>query len=264
MVDIALLIEEEVKRVQEEVDKEVIGAEGALLGLLLKYSSESEQDVVNDNGETEKQSRTTVGSNKERQMLRDIDKLKNDLSNEFYESVTAGIESAIALTATYMATELGYKNKYKLNAQKSFIEKVIVGDRTLRQSVDIAMTNMFYDIERAIKSGIIGNVDISVVSKEVQKFINSNKYHLDTIVLSEIFTAYRLQGGITHEKNGYTWVKIHEHFPRHPNRKRHKCYELAHIDKYGKGLGVYKTTDSIVYFPHPNCTSWIEFLKEVD
>ena len=101
MVDIALLIEEEVKRVQEEVDKEVMGAESALLGLLLKYSSESEQDVVNDNGETEKQSRTTVGSNKERQMLRDIDKLKSDLSNEFYESVTTGIESAIALTATY-------------------------------------------------------------------------------------------------------------------------------------------------------------------
>ena len=45
MVDIALLIEEEVKRVQEEVDKEVMGAESALLGLLLKYSSESEQDV---------------------------------------------------------------------------------------------------------------------------------------------------------------------------------------------------------------------------
>ncbi|MDT9121449.1 hypothetical protein RSW84_28795, partial [Escherichia coli] len=54
-------------------------------------------------------------------------------------------------------------------------------------------------------------------------------------------------------------LKITDH-PGHKNHTRHKCYELAHQNKYGLGMGVYPVDNTEVLSPHPQCTSTLTYV----
>ena len=153
------------------------------------------------------------------------------------------------------------RKKAIINVEQELGKAVVIGDKTLEQRVKISTSNTKTDVRKYIRQGVLGGDDISTIVSNVRDTFKDTDWTVRRIVESEVYNAYRYQFGITTDANGYDWIRIHESFPRHPRRKYHKCYPLANADKYGKGKGVYKSTDSTIYYPHPQCTSWLEVVE---
>lgn len=259
MLELAELIDDETQKAMEHIDDKLDELQSLVIATLIANSKEQTVEVVDENGNTKKEQRTVV---KNRQPIdSELYKEEVKMSDDVYESVMNSIKTVLAITTSYIVSELGLQNKYKLNADNIFGKGVVIGDRTLNQRTSIVISNLFREIEKIYRKGIIAGQDIGSLSKEIESVIKKNRYQFENIVRSELFMAYRIQFGQSVDMNGVEWIRFHESFPRHPNRKRHKCYELANVDKYGKGKGVFKPTDSIIFFPHPQCTGWLEILE---
>lgn len=259
MLELAELVDDETQKAMENIDDKLDELQSLVIATLIANSKEQTVEVIDENGNTKKEQRTVV---KNRQPI-DSEMYKEEvkMSDDVYESVMNSIKTVLAITTSYIVSELGLQNKYKLNADNIFGKGVVIGDRTLNQRTSIVISNLFREIEKIYRKGIIAGQDIGSLSKEIESVIKKNRYQFENIVRSELFMAYRIQFGQSVEMNGVEWIRFHESFPRHPNRKQHKCYELANDDKYGKGKGVFKPTDSIIFFPHPQCTGWLEILE---
>lgn len=119
-------------------------------------------------------------------------------------------------------------------------------------------------IASTIRGGIIRGDSVSSMVRDVGKVYNAEKWKIKRLVVTEGNTAYRVaSANSVKDSDVADYVRINENGSRHGNHTNHKCYKLAQIDKYNEGKGVYKPTDSEIYLPHPNCSSYITaVLKE--
>lgn len=259
MLELAEMVDVEVVEAMDNIDEELSNIQALIIASIIANSKDKEVEVVNADGTTSKETRSVLTS--KANVDKEIRKLEKELSESFSESTLNSIKAVLAITTSYLISELNFKNKNKINAEKFFGNNVVIGDRTLSQRTAIAVSNLFVDVEKIYRKGIIAGQDVGSIAKEIEDAFSKNMYQFNNIIRSELFMAYRIQFGESVDKNGIKWIRFHESFPRHPNRKRHKCYELANKNKYGKGKGIYKPTDSNIYFPHPQCTGWLEILE---
>lgn len=113
-------------------------------------------------------------------------------------------------------------------------------------------------IASTLRSGIIRGESVSKLVSDVRKAYATETWKIKRLVVTEGNTAYRVaSANSVKESDVADYVRINENGSRHGNHTNHKCYKLAQIDKYGEGKGVYKPTDSEIYLPHPNCSSYV-------
>lgn len=119
-------------------------------------------------------------------------------------------------------------------------------------------------IASVLRSGIIRGDSVSELIKAVKGVYDAENWKIKRLVVTEGNTAYRVASANSiRESEVADYVKINENGHRHGNHTNHRCYKLAQIDKYGEGKGVYLPTDTEIYTPHPQCSSYITaVLKE--
>ena len=183
--------------------------------------------------------------------------MEREISKELYEGTIGAMEIAAALTVSFLLEETCVRRAHNINVEKTLGKQVVVGDKTLEQRSKVFSAKLMSDIRKAIRQGVMGGSDVSDIIRDISDITEGIAWEVNRLVESEIYSAYRYQFGHTSDKNGFDWIRIHESFPRHPRRRHHRCYPLANTDKYGKGKGVYKSTDEEIYLPHPQCTSWL-------
>ncbi|WP_346200057.1 hypothetical protein NSQ96_15385 [Caldifermentibacillus hisashii] len=113
-------------------------------------------------------------------------------------------------------------------------------------------------IATQLRSDIIKGESVGTMVKNVRKVYDNQTWMIKRLVVTESNTAYRTANAMSIERSEVAdWVRIVDNGSRHPRHKHHKCYILAHEDRYGRGRGIFKPNDSEIYCPHPQCSSYI-------
>lgn len=258
--EIAQLDAEQVERILQQVS----GLTAVVISALTERAKERSFRTVAPDGSVESETRSTVNTTSMRQIMREVDRFETELQSALYSETLSAMDAAAVATIAFLQSEVGAKNKYKVNVEETLGNKVLIGDRTFDQRTKLTASDIANDVRKIVRQGLLAGEDVGSIINKVSQSVKDSDWKIIRIVESEIYTAYRYQFGETASKNGFDWIKIHESFPRHPRRRQHRCYPLANTDKYGMGKGVYKSTDVEIFFPHPQCTSWLEVVEVLD
>ena len=113
-------------------------------------------------------------------------------------------------------------------------------------------------IGASLRSDIIRGEAVGKMVANVRKVYDNETWKIKRLVVTEKNTAYRAASAMSVERSEIVnWVQLNDNGLRHRNHSSHECYILAREDRYGKGEGIYRPTDSEIYAPHPNCSSYI-------
>src|SRR5699024_967162 len=258
---VAKLDEELKKRIVRELKR--LGAE--LNELLTDAATEESVTTINQDGSTDTANRTTVKTTSLRRIMRELDDIERQYNETLYDGTVDGMEAAIAVVMATLLGEIdGMSKQSKVNADKTLGKTVKIGDKTLKQRAAMLAAETTADVRSVIRQGVLGGEDVQSIVKKVRKTFSDTEWKVERLVESEVYGAYRYQFAQTTSENGFDWIRIHETFPRHPRRRYHRCYTLANADPYGRGKGVYKSTDIEIFYPHPQCTSWLEVVEALD
>lgn len=116
-------------------------------------------------------------------------------------------------------------------------------------------------LSKTLRSGIIRGDSVSTMTTAVRKVYDNETWKIRRLVVTEGAIAQRVsEAYFAQESPVVQALKIHR---GRANRPDHRCTQLELADKYGLGAGVYKPTDTEIFNPHVNCTSWYSYvLKE--
>lgn len=202
-------------------------------------------------------------------LLRELDGVERDLR----KYGTAAMDEIIGKSAAFttqavsagFATVVGVPmiqagNFERLNrevfnyvTQRFGEDGLVLSDRVWGTSGDIRDA-----IGASLRSDIIRGESVGKMVANVREAYDNETWKIKRLVVTEGNTAYRTASAMSAGRSEVvTWVKLNENGARHANHERHRCFILAKKDRYGEGAGVYKPTDSEIYMPHPNCSSYI-------
>ena len=113
-------------------------------------------------------------------------------------------------------------------------------------------------IATQLRADIIRGESVSTMVRNIRQIVDNQTWMIRRLVITEGNTAYRTANAMSIERSEVAdWVRIVENGSRHPRHQQHRCYELAREDRYGKGRGIFKPTDTEIYSPHPQCSAFI-------
>lgn len=259
----------EIAALDEEYKEEIvrlINQLGASINdQIIGASAQETITTVAQDGSTGSETRSTVPTTRMRRIMNEIDAVEREYGDVLYDNTVEAMDIAIAAVIAHLLdSHPSMTVQAKLNADETLGKTVRIGDKTLQQRTQSLAAETLSDVRGYIRQGVFEGLDVDEITKNVRQSFADSDWKVRRIVESEIYQAYRYQFGETSSRNGFDWIRIHESFPRHPRRKMHRCYSLANTDKYGMGAGVYRSTDVEIYYPHPQCTSWLEVVEALD
>lgn len=118
------------------------------------------------------------------------------------------------------------------------------------------------ELTRVVRQSINRGESINEMMAKIRQTHANETWKIRRLAWSEGVTAHRTATGENAKHGGIKYVKLIDGSCRNKNHYQHRCYILANEDKYGKGMGIYKPTDEEIYSPHPQCTSYIEYVLD--
>jgi hypothetical protein len=116
------------------------------------------------------------------------------------------------------------------------------------------------ELSKTLRAGIIRGESVSSLMKRVREVHDNEAWKIRRLVVTEGNTAHRVATSYNAQRSSVVkGVKLNDR-PGHNNHTKHRCFTLANADHYGMGIGVYKPSDSEIFQPHPNCTSYITYV----
>lgn len=257
MKELAEQIDEQSQQSAEQVVNNVESLLASMV-LILNGNSKEKTYTLQDGSKINKD---VVNRGRLRTILFELRKLERETESFIYDGVLSSIEVAVLSTVSF------YKNRFDAIVTKGELSPKKLVDESddsgysLKDRASTTSISYTDDLYKRIRQSLNKGHTVSQTINEVKKTFDGKAWELRRIVTTETFNAYRKQVGEIASRNSLTWIKIRESFPRHPRRKRHECFNYAHEDKYGMGDGVFKLTDAKIYYPHPQCTSWLELIE---
>ena len=154
--------------------------------------------------------------------------------------VSAGIEKLNKQTVDYVIRRFGE-------------DGLVLSDRVWGTSGEIRDS-----ISSVIRSGIIRGDNVGSMIRDVRKVYDAETWKIKRLVVTEGNTAYRVaSANSVRDSDVAKYVRINENGSRHGNHTNHKCYKLAQEDRYGEGKAIFLPTDTEIYLPHIQCSSFV-------
>ncbi|RPF54736.1 hypothetical protein [Abyssicoccus albus] len=255
MKEIAIKVEE----ISEESEQQIVDNLETLIARVTRVlkNNATKETVTLQDGTTK--DITSVKRQKLRAILSELRSIEKEVENVVYDGVLSSVELSIVATTSALSDEL---EKVESMDSKEVVEEPDEDNFTLSDKA--AFTALTYSqlLQKKIRESINRGDALDGTIANVNEALEEKQWVLRRLVVDESFTVYRRQFVNVMEDNGLNWLRIHETFPRHPRRKSHECYFYANEDKYGKGAGVFRTTDTKIYKPHLQCTSWLEIVYD--
>lgn len=264
MEEIASNVEELNQQTQEEALTELMALLVPLIAVVTSSLKESSVSYTGANGKVVTYNQTTIKQTALRNIMSELNRLEKEYANTLYEATLKGMKAAVEETVNGLSVVDGIDDSRVVDVEKELAKKPIVDPYTLEQRIKRLSAELSGNIRTAVRQAAFSGEDANKIIALMQEEFGNVEWQVVRVIESEIYNAYRYQFGKIASNNGFDWLRIHESFPRHPRRKKHKCYPLANTDKYGKGKGVYKSTDIEIFYPHPQCTSWLELVEAMD
>jgi hypothetical protein len=118
-------------------------------------------------------------------------------------------------------------------------------------------------LNKVIRSGIIRGESVNQLIAQVRRVYDNETWKIRRLVVTEGNTAYRVATAYRAQRSEVVrGLRIHR---GRANRPEHRCTQLELADKHGLGAGLYLPSDTEIYNPHANCTSYLtyELIEEV-
>lgn len=117
------------------------------------------------------------------------------------------------------------------------------------------------EMSKTLRAGILRGESVSKLTKRVREVHDNETWKIKRLVITEGNTAHRTATSYNAQRSDVVkGLKIVDRPEGHKRHGEHRCYELAHQDKYGWGMGVYKKTDTEIFSPHPNCRAILTYV----
>lgn len=168
-------------------------------------------------------------------------------------AASAGVAGVIGVPLIESGFERLNRNVTNYVVRRFGEDGLVLSDRIWSVSGDIRDA-----IGAQLRSDIIRGESVNKMVANIRRVYANETWKIERLVITEGNTAYRAASALSVERSKVSdWAQIHDNGARHRRHKSHACYVLANEDRYGEGPGVFKPTDSEIYTPHPNCTSYV-------
>lgn len=251
------------KKVADDLEKEVNAISSKISALLLEYA--------NNDG--------TISKSRLRKMLRELDKIEDDLYFDMTEEVDEGINdiidvsekglnkillASIGATLLYEGLIRPGKKGIKDDIRKFLDENSFKGV-DLSDSLRASAGYMRDEIQKAIRLGVNRNESVKEIARRAKKSVEGSIWTFQRVVATELPLAFRKAIVTVGAKTGaIKAIRIIDHRGRHRNHENHMCYIYAEQDPYGWGKGVFRLTDTHILNPHPQCTAYYRYIIKDD
>lgn len=114
------------------------------------------------------------------------------------------------------------------------------------------------ELSTVIRSGIIKGEGINAMIPKLRKVYDNETWKIRRLARNESVTAHRAAIGYNAEESGVVeWVRF-----IHGVKNTEACVELSREDRYDKGEGIFKPTDTDIWQPHIQCTGYSEYVLD--
>jgi len=244
------------KRQQDFAIREIGRTRGELSDLLADYAA----------------SDGTIKRNRINRIMRDLDAIEAQIKR----NGTVALDEIIAESATWttrkingaVTTVIGSpviaassfdrvnRDALRYVTTRFAEDKLVLRDRVWNLAGDLRN-----ELSGVLRSSILKGEGVSEMIPKIRRVHANETWKIKRLVTTEGTTAYRAAAAYNAARSDVVeWVKLNDNPGRHANHGAHKCYELARADKYKQGAGIYLPTDSEIYSPHPQCTSYITYV----
>lgn len=114
------------------------------------------------------------------------------------------------------------------------------------------------ELATVIRSNIIKGEGINAMVPQIRKVYDNETWKIRRLARTESVTAHRAAIGYNAEESDVVeWVQFH-----HGVKGTEACVDLANEDRYGKGRGIFKPSDTDIWMPHVQCTGYSSYILD--
>jgi hypothetical protein len=253
------------EKLHEKSDATVAFIAGTLVAFAIKEIGNTRTSVSDLLADFAKKD-GTISNNRVLSLLRDIEVVDAELRKVAESAITDVVKRTSERQAKTVAGVLSpfgadipieavVRETLRYSKAGAFSDNIPLSNRVWGTSGTITD-----GLRTQLRSGIVQGESVSSLMKRVRGVYEAEEWQIRRLVVTEGNVAQRkVTGGSALRSNIVKGVKITDH-PGHKNHTKHRCYELAHRDPYGMGMGVYLPTDAEIYSPHPQCTSTLTYV----
>lgn len=194
----------------------------------------------------------------EKAMITNGEKALHNIIEESAEFTTGNIAkiSGVSITASQFDRINKHVVKYVVNRFGE--DGLVLSDRIWGASGEIRD-----ELATTIRGSIIKGESINDMIPKIRKVYDSESWKIRRLARTESVTAHRAATSYNAQESELVkYVQFNDGSCGRSDHNTHACYKLANDDPYGKGMGVYKPTDTDIWMPHPNCTSYITYILD--
>lgn len=241
------------KRQQEFAIREIGRIRGELADMLA--------DFADDDGVIKRRRIAAV--------LRELDEIEKSLRNygtlalesiieESSEWTTSKITSALGITLSKSAFDRINEHVINYVIRRYGDDGLVLSDRIWGLSGEIRD-----ELATVIRSSLIRGDGINAIIPRIRQVYANETWKIRRLARTESTTAHRAATAYNAQQSDIVeWVQFHDGTCGRRDHHKHACYRLARRDPYGKGAGIYKPTDTEIWMPHPNCSSYISYILD--
>lgn len=221
------------------------------LGRIRGEIAELLTDYEGDDGTVKKQRLT--------RLLRDLETIEASVRKNGVATLQQIIDESSAYTTQAISSALGVAVVDRVNADvvKYVINRfgddgLVLSDRVWNVAGDLRD-----ELSKTLRAGIIRGESVGSLVKRVRQVHDNETWKINRLVITEGNVAYRVATAYNAQRSEVVrGLRIHR---GKADRPEHRCTQLELADKHGLGAGIYLPTDSEIFSPHVNCTSFITY-----
>lgn len=207
-------------------------------------------------------SKGVIKRNRAGRVLRDLDDIEEYIRRQGDEAFETIIENTSEWTSDRLGGHIGLSASAERAVNKHVVKYVVkrFGDDGLVLSDRVwGLSGEIRDeLSSVIRSGIIKGDGINAMIPKIRKVYDNETWKIRRLARNESVTAHRAAIGYSAEESSVVkWVQFH-----HGVKNTEECVDLANEDRYGKGRGIFKPTDTDIWTPHINCTGYSSYVLD--
>lgn len=236
------------RRQQEYAIREIGRVRSEIADMLVEYAD--------DDG--------TIKRRRAARVLRELDEIEASLRQhgeialeniikESSEWTTSRLTKGIGILLSKSAFDRVNEHVIKYVVKRFGEDGLVLSDRIWGLSGEIRD-----EISTVIRSAIIRGDGINAMIPRIREVYENETWKIRRLARNESVTAHRAAISYNAQESEIVkWVQFHA-----GEKRSDACVALENEDRYGMGKGVYKPTDTDIWMPHVNCTSYITYILD--
>lgn len=240
------------KRQEEFAIKEIGRIRGELAEILAEYS-DSDGIVKRNRIGTLMRELDTIESHMREYGNGALDDIITESSDWTVGKINGALTNIVGSSVLASQFDTINREVFRYVTKRFAPDGLVLSDRVWALSADIRE-----QLSSVIRSSIIRGESVNTLIPKIRQVYDNETWKIRRLAATESNVAYRAATASSAKNSG-----IVEYVKLTAGRKRsRRCVELASADPYGLGTGIYRPGDSIIYSPHPNCTSYITYVLD--